>query len=210
MSLPHDVMSTSDRRLIELKNQVQRMMEAQIAHKTSVQVNKITSSEIFSGPYDTKYCMEIPEQTFIDYESSRNNEVGGLKKEEEEKPETPKVEKNEESSIINKDDKSSDSETYEHETNILEEKEWTEYKQPLDLVNTLDESVYESLIDKMPSCLLNFNFRIEKGSPNNLKIPCMIRHKYIANAYIDLDLPMNVMSLPMIIPLGVKIMNIED
>nr|GFB23487.1 MAK10-like protein [Tanacetum cinerariifolium] len=30
ISWPHDVMSTSDRRLIELKNQVQRMMEAQV------------------------------------------------------------------------------------------------------------------------------------------------------------------------------------
>ncbi|GKD07485.1 hypothetical protein Tco_1187170, partial [Tanacetum coccineum] len=45
----------------------------------------------------------------------------------------------------------------------------------------------------MPSCSLIFNFRIEKGNPNNLKIPCMIRRKFIANAYIDLDLPMNVM-----------------
>ncbi|GJT74490.1 hypothetical protein Tco_1041215 [Tanacetum coccineum] len=35
----------------------------------------------------------------------------------------------------------------------------------------------------------------EKGDPSNLKIPCMIGRKFIANAYIDLDLPMNVMSL---------------
>ncbi|GJV48588.1 MAK10-like protein [Tanacetum coccineum] len=54
ISLPQDVLSTSDRRLIELENQVQRLMEAHLAPKSSVQVNKITSScEICSGPHDT-------------------------------------------------------------------------------------------------------------------------------------------------------------
>ncbi|GJW75031.1 MAK10-like protein [Tanacetum coccineum] len=62
ISLPQDVPSTSDRRLIKLKNQVQRLMEAHLAPKQPVQVNKITSScEICSGPHDTKYCMENPE-----------------------------------------------------------------------------------------------------------------------------------------------------
>ncbi|GJR24476.1 hypothetical protein Tco_0973003 [Tanacetum coccineum] len=36
---------------------------------------------------------------------------------------------------------------------------------------------------------------IKKGDPRNLKIPCMIGQKFIANAYIDVDLPMNIMSL---------------
>ncbi|GJS21482.1 zinc finger, CCHC-type containing protein [Tanacetum coccineum] len=40
ISFPQDVPSTSDRRLVELENQVQRLMEAQIAPKPSVQVNK--------------------------------------------------------------------------------------------------------------------------------------------------------------------------
>ncbi|GJV31758.1 hypothetical protein Tco_1392158 [Tanacetum coccineum] len=47
----------------------------------------------------------------------------------------------------------------------------------------------------MLSCSFNFEFKIEKGDPSNLKIPCMIGHKFIANGYIDLDLPMNVTSL---------------
>ncbi|GJZ16872.1 hypothetical protein Tco_0552995, partial [Tanacetum coccineum] len=52
--LPQDVPSTSDRCLIELENQVQRLMEAHLAPKSPVQVNKIASScEICSGPYDT-------------------------------------------------------------------------------------------------------------------------------------------------------------
>ncbi|GKB63200.1 hypothetical protein Tco_0919386 [Tanacetum coccineum] len=68
---------TSDRCLVELENQVQRLMEAHHALKKPVQVNKIASScEICSGPHDTQYCMENPEQAFVEYASSRNNEVG--------------------------------------------------------------------------------------------------------------------------------------
>ncbi|GJU83583.1 MAK10-like protein [Tanacetum coccineum] len=78
ISLPQDVLSISDRRLIELKNQVQRLMEAHLAPKQHVQVNKITSScKIFSGPHDTQYYMENPEQAFIEYASSRTDEAGG-------------------------------------------------------------------------------------------------------------------------------------
>ncbi|GKA19656.1 MAK10-like protein [Tanacetum coccineum] len=44
ISLPQDVSSTSDRRLIEFENQVQRLMEAHLAPKQPIQVNKITSS----------------------------------------------------------------------------------------------------------------------------------------------------------------------
>ncbi|GKD30513.1 hypothetical protein Tco_1241291, partial [Tanacetum coccineum] len=70
--------STSDRRLIELENQVQRLMEAHLAPKQHVQVNKITSScEICSGPRDTQYCMENFEQAFVEYASLRNNEMRG-------------------------------------------------------------------------------------------------------------------------------------
>ncbi|GJT16510.1 hypothetical protein Tco_0875216 [Tanacetum coccineum] len=54
ISLPQDVPTTSDRRLIELENQVQRLMEAHLAPMQPTQVNKITSScEICSGSHDT-------------------------------------------------------------------------------------------------------------------------------------------------------------
>ncbi|GKF53532.1 hypothetical protein Tco_0160442, partial [Tanacetum coccineum] len=76
--LPQDVPSTSYRRLIELENQVQRLMEAHLSPKPSVQVNKIASScEICCGPHDTQYCMKNPEQAFVDYASSRTDEAGG-------------------------------------------------------------------------------------------------------------------------------------
>ncbi|GJT01570.1 hypothetical protein Tco_0822739 [Tanacetum coccineum] len=106
ISLPQDVPSTSDRRLIELEHQVQCLMEAYIALMQPTQENKITSSceiciqvqclmeayiapmqptqenkitsscEICSGPRDTQYCMENPEQAFVEYASSRTDEAG--------------------------------------------------------------------------------------------------------------------------------------
>ncbi|GKB75135.1 putative reverse transcriptase domain-containing protein [Tanacetum coccineum] len=71
------VPSTSDRRLIKLEHQVQRLMEAYISPIQPTQVNKITSlCEICSGPHDTQYCMENPEQAFVEYASSRTDEAG--------------------------------------------------------------------------------------------------------------------------------------
>ncbi|GKC26170.1 hypothetical protein Tco_1033464 [Tanacetum coccineum] len=72
---------------------------------------------------------------------------------------------------------------------------WLDVEEPLDLVDTSKESVYESLIKEMPKCSLNYDFRIKKGNPRNLKIPCMIGYKFTANAYINVNLPMNIMSL---------------
>ncbi|GKF96498.1 hypothetical protein Tco_0289233, partial [Tanacetum coccineum] len=78
ISLPQDVPSTSDSHLIELENQVQRLMEAHLAPKQPIQVNKISSScEICSGLHDTQYCMENPKQAFVDYASLRTDEAGG-------------------------------------------------------------------------------------------------------------------------------------
>nr|GEX01661.1 MAK10-like protein [Tanacetum cinerariifolium] len=47
ISLPQDFSSKSDHRLIELKNQVQRLMEAHLALTQPTQVNKITSSKAY-------------------------------------------------------------------------------------------------------------------------------------------------------------------
>ncbi|GJX65233.1 MAK10-like protein [Tanacetum coccineum] len=78
ITLPQDVPSTSDRRLIELENQVQLLMEAHLDRTQPTQMNKITTScEICSGPHDTQYCMEDPEQAFVEYASSCTDEEGG-------------------------------------------------------------------------------------------------------------------------------------
>ncbi|GKA43525.1 MAK10-like protein [Tanacetum coccineum] len=53
---------------------VSNLLPQEVRHR----VNKISSSyEICSGPYDTQYCMENPKQAFVNYVSSRNDEVGG-------------------------------------------------------------------------------------------------------------------------------------
>ncbi|GKE85883.1 hypothetical protein Tco_1559625 [Tanacetum coccineum] len=53
-------------------------MEAHLVSTQPTQVNKITTScEICNGPHDTQYCMEDPEQAFVEYASSRTDEAGG-------------------------------------------------------------------------------------------------------------------------------------
>nr|GEV32479.1 MAK10-like protein [Tanacetum cinerariifolium] len=53
-------------------------MEAHLAPTQPTQVNKVTTScEICNGPHDTQYYMEDLEQAFVEYASSRTNEVGG-------------------------------------------------------------------------------------------------------------------------------------
>nr|GEV69698.1 hypothetical protein [Tanacetum cinerariifolium] len=77
ITLPQDVSSTSDCHLIEMENQVQRLMEAHLAPMQPTQMNKVnTSCEICSGPHDTQYYMEDPEQASVEYASSRTNETG--------------------------------------------------------------------------------------------------------------------------------------
>ncbi|GJS78753.1 hypothetical protein Tco_0728634 [Tanacetum coccineum] len=57
------------------------VMEAHLALKSPIQVNKIAfSCEICSGPHNTQYCMENLEQAFVEYASSRTNEAGGIVK----------------------------------------------------------------------------------------------------------------------------------
>ncbi|GJT71264.1 hypothetical protein Tco_1030550 [Tanacetum coccineum] len=78
IALPQDVPSTSDRRLIELENQVQCLMEAYLALTQPTQVNKITTlCKICSGPHDTQYCMDDSEQAYVDYASSCTNKMVG-------------------------------------------------------------------------------------------------------------------------------------
>ncbi|GJZ55776.1 hypothetical protein Tco_0610969 [Tanacetum coccineum] len=75
--LTNRLVSTSDCRLIELKNQVQRLMEAHLALTQPTQVKKVTTlCEICSGPHDTQYCKKDLEQAFVEYASSRTDEAG--------------------------------------------------------------------------------------------------------------------------------------
>ncbi|GKB70259.1 MAK10-like protein [Tanacetum coccineum] len=63
---------------------VTEMPKTHLAPRQPTQVNKITTScEICSGPHDTQYCMEDPEQAFVEYASSRTDEAGGIVKDVE-------------------------------------------------------------------------------------------------------------------------------
>ncbi|GJT69194.1 hypothetical protein Tco_1028480 [Tanacetum coccineum] len=67
IALPQDVPSTSDRRVTELENQWRTQQSKSLTY----------SCEICSGPHNTQYCMEDPEQAFVKYASSRTDEAGG-------------------------------------------------------------------------------------------------------------------------------------
>nr|GEX18463.1 protein kinase-like domain, concanavalin A-like lectin/glucanase domain protein [Tanacetum cinerariifolium] len=93
ISLHQYVPSTFDCRLIELENQVQRLMKAHLALTQPTQVNKITTScEICSDPHDTQYCMEDLKRAFIDYASSRIDGTGKDEAKEEGNVKTSKTE----------------------------------------------------------------------------------------------------------------------
>ncbi|GJV26027.1 MAK10-like protein [Tanacetum coccineum] len=76
ITLPQDVSSTSDRRLIELENQVQRLMEAYLAPTQSNQVNEITvPCETRNGPHNTRNCTKDLEEACVNYAPSQTNEI---------------------------------------------------------------------------------------------------------------------------------------
>nr|GEU59643.1 retrotransposon Orf1 [Tanacetum cinerariifolium] len=195
IALPQDVPSTFDRRLIELKNQVQRLMEAHRAPTQPTQVNKVTIlCEIYSGPHDTQYCMEDPQQAFVEYASSRTDKAGG-------KWYTFKPEQNNLGDTYNpswrshpnlrKNNDSSEGEPEEEETTTTKEVE-AEY---FDIFPTRSELAYHKYL---MCCLIPLiflrNLIITQGSPSNLKIPCNIGHVHVEKAYIDPNSPLNIMT----------------
>ncbi|GJY75616.1 hypothetical protein Tco_0480732 [Tanacetum coccineum] len=145
-------------------------MEAHLASMQPTQVTKITSScDIYSGPHNTQYCMEDPEQAFVEYVSPRTDEAGGddgyvmfieiVKKNDDAREEEPKA-------------------------GGLE----VEY---FDIFLTRSELAYHKyLMDgPIPSIFLR-NPIITEGC----QIPCNIRHVHVEKAYIDLNSPLNIMT----------------
>ncbi|GJZ39807.1 retrotransposon ORF1, partial [Tanacetum coccineum] len=167
IALPQDVPSTSDRRLIKLETQVQRLMEARLASTQPTQVNKITTScEICSGPHDTRYCMENPEQAFVDFASSHIDEARGC----------PSLKP------ISNDNKGGPKA-------VVQEVEY------FDTFPTRSELAYHKYLmcGPIPSIFLPNPIIIE-GCQSNLKIPCNIGHVHVEKAYIDLNSPLNIMT----------------
>ncbi|GJY28810.1 hypothetical protein Tco_0404577 [Tanacetum coccineum] len=171
---PVDVPSTSNRRLIELENQVQRLMESHLAPTQPTQVNKITTScEICSGPHDTQIYMENPEQAFVEYASSRTDEAGVPRSSDtkfvcskEDDGEVMFIE------IIRDDDEpQNEGEVAPTEEPIVEY---------FDTFPTREELTYHKYLmsGPIPSIFLR-NPIITGGCPHNLKIPCNIGHNAV-------------------------------
>ncbi|GJZ32894.1 MAK10-like protein [Tanacetum coccineum] len=174
IALPQDVLSTSDHHLIELENQVQRLMEAHLAPTQPTQVKKITTScEIYNGPHNTQYCMEDPKQAFVEYASSRTDEAGGGD------GDVMFIE------IVLEDDNSRKEEPKAGEQEV-------EY---FNVFPTRSELAYHKYLmcGLIPLIFLR-NPNIMEGCPLNLKIPCNIGHVHVEKAYIDLNSPLNIMT----------------
>ncbi|GJX15918.1 hypothetical protein Tco_0216750 [Tanacetum coccineum] len=224
ISLPQDVPSTSDRRLIKLKNQVQRLMEAHLAPKSSVQVNKIASScEICSGPHGTQYCMENPEQAFVEYASSRTDEAGGKCFMASQDARLSKFEaefKQQQGEMTNKintflkaiNDRmtralpsdtvknsklnvNSSSSVFSARSYPMEHPQCSSH-----IYNSInyDDSSEEELEEDESAVTGELGVEyfeiIVGGCPSNLKIPCNIGHVHVEKSYIDLNSPINVMN----------------
>ncbi|GJT37094.1 hypothetical protein Tco_0936959 [Tanacetum coccineum] len=233
ISLPQDVPSTFDRRLIELENQVQRLMEAHLAPIQPTQVNRITTScEICSGPHDTQYCMENLGQAFFEYASSRTDEA-------KEKWYTFKPEQNNFGGTYNPSWKShpnlSQSNLEGLVSNFMASQDArlskfeADFKQQQSKMTNKIDTVLKAITDQIAGALpsntvknpkLNVNTTtsvlsarsyptedpqcstwpnrdddgiewLDVGEPLDLVDTC---HKFTDNAYIDIDLPMNIMS----------------
>ncbi|GJW00622.1 hypothetical protein Tco_1555873, partial [Tanacetum coccineum] len=181
ISLPQDVleelvsnfMASQDARLSKFEADL-KQQQSEMTNKINTVLKAITDRLTGALPSDTEEEQEregVPEDT---------NTIAYI----EERRDTPLLERKDITAVNNLGSNKNDDGI-----------EWLDVEEPLDLVDTSEESVYESLIKKMPKCSLNYDFKIKKGDPRNLKIPCMIGHKFTTNAYIDVDLPMNIMAL---------------
>ncbi|GKD50718.1 retrotransposon ORF1 [Tanacetum coccineum] len=142
-------------------------MESHLAPAQPTQVNKITTTcEICSGPHDTQYCIEDPEQAFVEYAFSRTDEAG--------------------------DDDEPQNENPTEGEGITTEGPMVKY---FDTLPTRDELTYHKYLmcGPIPSIFLRNPIIIE-GCPSNLKIPCNIGHVHIEKAYIDPNSPLNIMT----------------
>ena len=79
--------------------------------------------------------------------------------------------------------------------NVEEIEEEEVDREYFNLYPTKEEIAYHNnLVDNPRPPFAKIDPKIKRGSPWNIKIPCMIGYKYIAHAYIDLESAINVMS----------------
>ncbi|GJV43150.1 hypothetical protein Tco_1427686 [Tanacetum coccineum] len=152
ITLPQDVLRTSDRRLIELKNQVQRLMEAYLAP------TQPTQRERASHP--TNACDTT---TTLDWSKGKEE----VKEQGTEENEIKTDVEEEEEEVIEEEE--SEFETDEEVEEILKEEEDDEN---FNSFPTMKDLTHHEWLLKNPRPLW-IKARIRAGSPNNIKISCM-------------------------------------
>ncbi|GJW90164.1 hypothetical protein Tco_0167717 [Tanacetum coccineum] len=170
----------SDRRLIELENQVQRLMEAHLAPTQPTQVNKITTScEICSGLHDTQYCMEDPEQAFVEYAGRLSKFVADFKQQQ--------------SDITNKINIELMAITDRITGTLPSDMGDDGEVMFIELIRKNDDSSGREPEEER-STTTERNPIITEGCPSKLKIPCNIGHVHVEKAYIDPNSPLTIMT----------------
>ncbi|GJV93768.1 protein kinase-like domain, concanavalin A-like lectin/glucanase domain protein [Tanacetum coccineum] len=167
-------------------------------------------------PNDTQYCMEDPEEAFVEYASSRTDEVGDSYTEEEDdlltnacdlnlggmvkgKEEVKEKGKEEDEMETNMEveevikEEESEFETDEEVEEIFEEEEEDEDDENFNSFPTMKELSHHELLLKNPQPPW-VKAKVRARSPNNIKISCMVSHIFKRHTYIDLESPINIMS----------------
>ncbi|GKA88115.1 hypothetical protein Tco_0809879 [Tanacetum coccineum] len=180
ITLPQDVSSTSDRRLIDIENQVQRLMEAHLASTQPTQslieqnknpsslkrVHFVNSIVILNkeGEAKEESSMEAFKAEFMDHEMSEGREE--VESEEEAKEET--------------EDEAGE-----------EEKEGN--PKHFDTFPTMNELMYHEWLLKNPWPPW-VKAKSRTGNVNIVKFSCMIGQFNKEQAYLDEESPINIMS----------------
>ncbi|GJS35097.1 MAK10-like protein [Tanacetum coccineum] len=189
IALPKDVPSTSDSHLIELENQVQRLMEAHLAPTQPTQVNKITTScEICSSPHDTRYCMKDPEQAFVEYASSRTDKAGG-------KWYTFKPEQNNLGDTYNPSWKSHPNLRINEKLieGLVDNNRFNDSLSGVRLGKTKGKTYNLSSRGPVYEAILKKKITKKEDNRGNFEIPCNIRGLKHVNALVDQGFDVNVM-----------------
>ncbi|GJZ47300.1 hypothetical protein Tco_0601132, partial [Tanacetum coccineum] len=167
--------------------------------------------------HDTQYCMEDPEQAFIEYASSRTNEEGGALPSDTVK--NPKLNFNSTSppgKLQNDEPEEEEQEEKDNPENINTNPSSPPYSsvsfitkkalgenagvgelevEYFDVLSNRSELTYHKYL--MCGPVLSIFLRnpiITEGCPLNLKIPCNIGHVHVEKVNIYLNSPLNIMT----------------
>ncbi|GJY57953.1 MAK10-like protein [Tanacetum coccineum] len=148
-------------------------------------------NDILIGPYDAQYCMEDPEQAFVEYTSSRTDKAGVLKT----SASNPHPQPDPLASITTKQVRklnlmleSLGLVPQSSNTKFVCTKEEDGEVMFIEIIGDDDEPQNESLNEG------EGNTMKAHGCSSNLKIPCNISHVHVKKAYIDLNSPLNIMT----------------